>query len=1220
MGLIAMAGATVLIGFVWAATPLGVDQVRAGPRTQKTSRADPQEAVRLKKRVVSLYRHARFLEAIEPARRLLAVRIKALGAGHPLVAESQDMLAVLHLRLGAYAKALSLFKRSLAIREKVYGPDHRLVANSLNNIAEYYREKGLYVKAKKLHLRALAIRQKVRPRNYAELTQSQGNLGLIYGEMYSTLLVLPTFKRARQYLKRGDPAKAVPLFQQVLDVMLKNHGPNHRHVAIILNLLARAYYDARAYPKALSLYKRALAVREKIYGPVHSRVGASLISLTVIYTTMGLHAKALPVAKRALAIALKVLGPDHPHVAASLTNLAVTYQKVGDLTRALPLYKRALAIWEKAFGPDHLKVAQGLHNLASLYFLMGDHARARFLNVRALAIREKKLPPYHPRIADTLDHLALVYRVTGDYARALPLFQRALAIRERTLGPDHPAVAKTANNLGGLYEEMGLYTRALPLYKRALAIHEKAFGPDHPSLAPNLNNLAGLYEKLGHPVQALPLYQRALAIVKKAYGPENPYVATILANLGILYANIGEHAQALLHHQRALAIRQKALRPDHPSVAASLNNLAMLYRQMGAEARTVQFYKRALVIWEKALGPGHPNVVACLGNLAGLQAAGGRFEQAWRLMAKAQAGVARLIDQVLGFTSGDQKLRFLAKQQGALSAFISLIAQHLARNDGAVRDAANIWLRRKGVVLKAQRRFQEALVYGGNPKAIETFKRLAAVRAGLARLVFSGPGRKGVEAYRRRLARLEVRKSELEARLSRLSRSYAVGRKAGRATIAKIAQGLPAGSVLVEIARIDFFDFKAESGLSGWRPARYLVFVIRARRPEKVSLVDLGPAGKIEAVIAGLKKAVSGQRPDRQTARRAAHISHRLYRLVFAPLKKHVGGAKTIFISPDGQLSLIPFEILMQPSGRFLIEDYTFNYLAAGRDVLRFGRVKGKTTAPLLLGAPDFNLSPMARRLLLDRLGLASPSRPVPVPARIRKYPLQSLPQTGEEVRAIADLVGRNNCRVYRGPRALKQVLFKARSPRILHLATHGSFLEDVDPPPGLARRGSGGVAPISPVSILALPGAPKKRKRLPHRVFNPLLRSRLFLAGANKDGDGILTAEEVLGLRLWGTELVVLSACQTGLGEVEVGEGVFGLQRAFLQAGARSLVMSLWSVPDLVARQVMVGFYRNFLRRKMDRCQALRRASLARLRLVKKKYGHAHPLLWAGFVFLGER
>ena len=225
------------------------------------------------------------------------------------------------------------------------------------------------------------------------------------------------------------------------------------------------------------------------------------------------------------------------------------------------------------------------------------------------------------------------------------------------------------------------------------------------------------------------------------------------------------------------------------------------------------------------------------------------------------------------------------------------------------------------------------------------------------------------------------------------------------------------------------------------------------------------------------------------------------------------------------------------------------------------------------------------------------------------------LPGTKEEVKAIAALMGRSAREIYTGGSASESVLMQSKSPRILHLATHGFFLSDQDWSSMMDEKSRG-------ITITARE-APSGKK--PVHIENPFLRSGLALAGANRSlaqegiTDGILTAEKILGLNLRGTDMVVLSACDTGMGDVKNGEGVYGLRRAFTQAGAKSLVMSLWEVPDRETKELMVSFYKNLQSGKINRAEALRDAALKQRQTVKFRYGNDHPYYWAAFVFLGE-
>ncbi len=394
-----------------------------------------------------------------------------------------------------------------------------------------------------------------------------------------------------------------------------------------------------------------------------------------------------------------------------------------------------------------------------------------------------------------------------------------------------------------------------------------------------------------------------------------------------------------------------------------------------------------------------------------------------------------------------------------------------------------------------------------------------------------------------------------------------------------------------------------------------------------MGLIDLGEAAPIDAAIKEFRARI--MRHD------AAEAAKTLYDLAFAPLLPELGEVKDIFISPDGNLNLIPFEVLIGPDGRFLIEDYTFTYLAAGRDLIGNIEPVVSTQPPLIIGDPDFDFSPgIERRASVDakaessnRLKPASDGA-LPVSEQVLSergshtmsgFTFKRLPGTRDEVEAIQVLFGTDQSVLYTDRDALEEALLDAEAPRILHLATHGFFLEDQELPTDARGRGLSLWGAERGPKIVHDPQAAQKAVSFE----NPLLRSGIVLAGVNPSvkagrSDGVVTAEKILSLKLQGTELVVLSACETGLGDIQVGEGVYGLRRVFLQAGAQSLVMSLWSVPDNETKELMTQFYRNFLSGDMPRNQALRQAMLQQMDIVKQRYGNPDPFYWGAFIFLG--
>jgi CHAT domain-containing protein len=586
----------------------------------------------------------------------------------------------------------------------------------------------------------------------------------------------------------------------------------------------------------------------------------------------------------------------------------------------------------------------------------------------------------------------------------------------------------------------------------------------------------------------------------------------------------------------------------------------------------------------------HPLMAETLTRLSMLYAAVGEFEDAHDLLKRAQEIDNKVMDHITVSPSQVERIKFVSARGRDMDVFLSLVVQHLTKSPSARRDALDVWLKRKGRILETQRPFEEVWIRSNDPQTASSFQEYASVAAQLSRLVFAGPGKEGSYAHRKKIESLETRKGTLEARLSAQNEVFALGHKIGAADTEKVAGALPANTVLLEFARTGMYNFKAEDKDIGFRPAHYLAFMLPAGGEDKVDVVDLGDAERIDRAVAGLKAGIEKTDDSKKTL--AMESSRLIHDLVFAPLREKLGDVREVFISPDGHLNLISFEVLQGPEGRYLIEDYTFNYLIAGRDVLGFGRDKGHPGKALLMGDPDFDMSAEERADVLRRLAVSAEAEPrsYRLASDMQGFHFSRIPGTREEVRAVRDIIGAEHSDLYIGREALEEVLGRSESPGILHLATSGFFLSDLD-------------------------------------LENPWLHSGIALAGANdslRSGDedetgGIVTAEKILGLNLRGTDLVVLSACASGICDVKAVQAVFALRRSFNRAGAKSLVMGMWSMPDREATELMVEFYRNYLSGNMSGCQALRQAALMEMETVRKRYGHPDPRLWGAFVFVGQ-
>jgi CHAT domain-containing protein/tetratricopeptide (TPR) repeat protein len=951
------------------------------------------------------------------------------------------------------------------------------------------------------------------------------------------------------------------------------------------------------------------------------------LDLAGTYLGMGRHAQVLPLYHRALEVFRATHGEAHPDFAKGLNNLAGVYRAMGDHEAALPLYRQALEIRRATLGENHPDFAKSLTNLAALYEERGYHALALPLYRRALEVFRATHGEAHPDFAEGLNNLGGLYRAMGDYAAALPLFRQALEIRRATLGENHPDFANNLNHLGTLYLAMGDYAAALPLFRQALGILRAAWGDKDLHVASSLNNLAALYYMMGDYAAALPLCRQALEVRRATLRENHPDFARSLNNLAALYEQSGDHAAALPLRRQALEVRRAALGENHPDFAKGLINLGGLYREMGDLEAALPLARQALEVFRATHGEAHPDFAIGLNNLAMLHVAQDRPFDALPLYEQALASDYRQIAQVFSFGSERQRVAFL--NTGCLTPllFISLVLQHLSSDQKALGTALNVVLRTKALVAETLSAQRDAILGGRYPALQDRLRELTALRQQITRKALAGPGPEELRAHLQLITQWEERKEHLEGDLARHIPEMNLEQQLRAADRRAIALALPLGCALIEFVRISPFDFKAvpARGERSSQPPRYLAFVLPSGEPDAVRMIDLGEAEPIDQLIADFRAGITGEAEfrgltkatHRPTLQSEGNASVRLRAALFDPLADTLRSCQRLLLAPDGDLNRLPLGLLPLADGRLLHDAYRIHYVSVGRDVLRFQAPSGRPPAePLVISDPDFDLSPGSQaaratgseasagapkrgfwhRLFVRRQSVAA--QPPPPVRRLSRdldpgrYNFPRLPGTRAEGEQIARRLG---VQPIMAGAALEGRLKACRSPRILHLATHGFFLADKQR--DLNKFGRN-------LELIDVGDRPDWEPLSGPGMENPMLRSGLALAGANtflRGGslpddaeDGLLTAEDVAGLNLLDTELVVLSACDTGLGEVHTGEGVMGLRRAFIVAGAKTLVMSLWKVDDLATAFLMDLFYDNLLTCGLDRDLALSEAQRA--------------------------
>jgi len=895
----------------------------------------------------------------------------------------------------------------------------------------------------------------------------------------------------------------------------------------------------------------------------------------------GRYSQARPYGERALKILEELRGPEDPATVSTLNNLSVVIHRMGRLDEALPLLERALEIRERVLGPEHDLTSISLSNLALLLVEMGQLERARPLFERALAIREKVAGPEHPRTAVVLNGLGQLLHEQGRLEEARFLYERALAIYEQALGPEHVETATSVSNLALVLANQGFSEQAAALARRALAIREAQLGPDHPNTAVTRSNLAVMLENMGLAEEARELHRRTLESRERELGPDHPATANSLTNFARFLFGQGDYEESLRLYRRALAVREKAFGPEQPDVASSLNNLARVLQSRSHHQEALPLYERAAAIYEGTLGPEHPWTATCLDNLAHLHRLEGRHQEARRHFERALEGRLRYLARELPTMSEAGRLRLLG-----ISARPSFyLASLAAAGVDALAEPFSLYLRWKGMATRLEAASLRLAQAGDSPEQLRLRGDVQALAKELAGLVFLPAGRRA-DDHAERIATLRAERLRLERELNR-----ELGLDAILATpdAAAVQSALPADAVLV--------DFFVDEELFAW-------VLARSGEPR---LLALGEAAPIRAAQQAYLRAAAvrgGASLDSGSVDPAAALRE----LLWEPLRELVGEAATVIVSPDGFLCELPFGLLREADGRYLIESHHFLYLSDATrlvgaadprqdregSVLAVGDVNYFRRDEAPAGAANANST-------RSRVGDSWSSLPA------TRAELQTLEDLHDSVLAWESPLARVDAAAATEERVRQELPGK----RYVHLATHGYF--EPDHLPSLLRDAEEKEAKADLDEQVQAVG------------LLPGLLSGLVFAGVNGEADparddGYLSAEEIQHLDLSACELVVLSACETALGSARAGEGLMSLRRAFEVAGADSVISSLWKVDDAATAQLMKSFYENLWVHGMSRLEALHQAKLRLLRQNRAETGgDTRPSTWGAFVLSGD-
>ncbi len=1029
------------------------------------------------------------------------------------------------------------------------GPEGQAaLALALSNKAAIYQANGDYNKAEVDYQEALKkfnLEDKTTLPTYAETLK---NFALMYSE-------------------KGDQQNALAKINEAKDLIEKVYGNRHRKYLNVLNLSAFILFRNGDIDQARNAYTKVLVLISTMSTKPTTEYFAALNGIAALLQHEGNFSKADSIYTSLLDGYAAGKNTQDSYYLTTLNNFAVSKQLQGNLIDALQLLLRLSNTTAKIYGKEGVAFAHTLDNVAILYLKIGDLNKAKSAIDSAIQIFESKGNDASLDYASSLTNLGHYYQLTGDYTKAEPFLKKARDLVRSAKGKESNEYAGALNELALLYQKLGNYTDAGNLFRESKGIMEKNGGKSGTEYSTSLQNMATLYQLQGKYAEAEPLLKEALEIDVRLLGEKSPQYAITLQNLATLYQKLGKQDEAENLLEKVLSLTGKTLGEEHPSYITTLSNLAALYQDKENFDKAEATWEKSLALRKKVLGESHPDYARSLYGLAGVYHAKGQLEEAKKYYDPVIALYQNQIDNFFSTLSDKEKSAFYAKIKPVFDAYQDFSFEYLIRSTDrkseALKQLYNLQLSTKAILLEASSKVRKRILSSNNAQLIAQFKKWLDTKQEMVRYYNYTQAER--EQLNINLAAIETEANDLEKKLA--EQSDAFRSQFDKTTIAweGVRNGLKENEVALEIIRVKKKFLK---------DSIYYAALLIQKNSESPELVLWNKGKSLEnRWFKFHRNAIKFQLPDA--------IS---YGNFWMPLEKKIAGATTIYISCDGVFNKVNFNSLINPTTKkWIIDDFTVRQVSSTRELIERQAVPKENLTASLFGFADFNLGlpnteTSSKRTTGRSYGFEGGEIPM-------------LPATEKELEGIHSVLESKNWNVqsYEKNEATEENIKKLENPKLIHIATHGFFLSDVE----ITEN--------------------------EEDFSNPLFRSGVLLAGAGlvhdisqQRDDGVLTAYEAMNLNLDQTELVVLSACETGLGEIRNGEGVYGLQRSFIVAGAQSVLMSLWQVDDVATQELMNTFY-SFWIAGAERHQAFREAQLK----LKDKY--PDPYYWGAFVMVGN-
>jgi len=1003
--------------------------------------------------------------------------------------------------------------------------------------------------------------------------------------LFTATYAFYTNAAANTYLSLDQAKEAEESYIESKNIREKIYGKEHLDYGRSCHNLAVLYKRIRQYEKAESLYLEAGKIFEKKYGRNSAEYASYCNSIGDLFNLMNKFNECESAWLEAKEIREKVLGRNNVDHARSCHNLGMLYYDHGQYTKAEPYLKEIMEINEILFGKTNLNYGFSCANLANLYHFTGRYKRAEELYLKAQEIIEKNRGKNHLEFASGCNNMALLYKDMGEFEKAEMLYIEAMKIREQLLGKAHPAYGAVCNNLGNLYNAMGQYDRALIFHTESKQIREKTLGKLNADYGASCVNLGSTYESLRKYKEAEMLFIEAKEVWEQINRQDHPDYNKVKINLARLYINILDYKKAEPLLSEIKKSQEITIGKNHPDYATSCMNLGVLYQRLSQLEKAESMFLEAKSINEKIMGKDHPNVALLSNYLGTLYQQTGDIRKAGEYYLEALSSQYQSINKLFLFTSEREKTYYLKEKATFDRYFYSFSLS--TKDDQSVQNIYDIILKNKSLILSSIKHLRDA-VYNSGDTALK--RKYDSWTAGKEQLSFWYT--KVVNERPDHLADLEEETNKKEKELVKHSALFGQLINQQEVTQKEVQKYLKPGTVAIEFIEFPFYDGK------NWTDSTfYIALVLRKDKPQP-ELVYLFEKKQLDSVL-NVKVNTYNSRIDK------LYSTTDLYNLIWKPLENKLAGISTVYFASAGQLHLVNLAAISTPQNQTIGDKYRLvqmsttssivnpsdESISTSDNILLYGGIKYTTDSSSLIQA--------AKRYTTDDNITRSITSGFNGPDEIADLPNSEIEV--DEIDRMAKQKGYNS-KIFKGVEAneesLKSINGK-KSPSILHIVTHGFFNTD----------------PIKLKSKETLAGG---------KAFalsdDPLMRSGLMMAGANNiwmgkpiNGieDGVLTGYEVSNMYLPNTKLVVLSACETALGQVQGSEGVYGLQRAFKIAGVENILMSLWQVPDNTTAEFMLLFYKQLFEKK-----SVSEAFYFTQRAMRDKY-RGNPHKWAGLVLI---